>query len=306
MLRTLLALLILSFGSLAHAEPVYAPGLRVGLELAGDLTAARGISGFQDLDRQTTVTIVEVPPAGYNSMAQAMFGPAPAGATDIAREIFSFRDGVGYLHSATVVENGVATKRWLLLTMPAGLKQDLVGLINVNVPKTASKIYSDEVVRKMLASVTVRDPPIEEQLGLIPFKLEDLANFRVVRVMPDSVLLVEGSSDDVSRNPYMIVTVGRATPQQLDDRQRFSRDLLARTPMRELTVQSAEDMRISGSPGFEVRGKAQSIHDAPISMVQWVRFTSGGFIRIVGVSPADQWDEMFGRFRAVRDGIELR
>jgi hypothetical protein len=32
----------------------------------------------------------------------------------------------------------------------------------------------------------------------------------------------------------------------------------------------------------------------------------GGFIRMVGVAPAEQWDDVFNRFRAVRDGIELR
>jgi hypothetical protein len=306
MLRVLLALVIFCFGSAAYADPVYAPGLRIGLEPAGDLKPAPGVSGFQDPDRKTTVTIVEVPPVGYNSMQQALFGPAPAGATDITREIFSFQDGVGYLHTAKVVENGVSTKRWLLLTTPAGLKQDLVALINVNVPETASKIYSDDVVRKMLASTTIREPPIAEQLGLIPFKVDDLAGFRVIRVMPDSVLLVEGASDDISRNPYMVVTIGRASPQQLDDRPRFARDMLGRTPLKELTLQSADDMRIGGSPGFEIRGKAQSLSDTPVTMVQWVRFMGGGFIRIVGVSPNAQWDEMFGRFRTVRDGITIR
>ena len=88
MLRVLLALLIICLGSVAHADPIYAPGLRVGLEPAGDLKPAPGVSGFEDPDRKTKVTIVEVPPAGYNSMSQALFGPAPAGATDLTREIF--------------------------------------------------------------------------------------------------------------------------------------------------------------------------------------------------------------------------
>jgi hypothetical protein len=41
-------------------------------------------------------------------------------------------------------------------------------------------------------------------------------------------------------------------------------------------------------------------------MVQWLRFGSGGFLRIVAISPSDQWDTMFERFRAIRDGIEMR
>jgi hypothetical protein len=41
-------------------------------------------------------------------------------------------------------------------------------------------------------------------------------------------------------------------------------------------------------------------------MVQWVRFTGGGFIRMVAVAPTEQWDSAFTRFRAVRDGVTFR
>jgi hypothetical protein len=41
-------------------------------------------------------------------------------------------------------------------------------------------------------------------------------------------------------------------------------------------------------------------------MVQWLRFGTGGYLRIVAVSPSEDWDTMFARFRAVRDGINLR
>jgi hypothetical protein len=42
--------------------------------------------------------------------------------------------------------------------------------------------------------------------------------------------------------------------------------------------------------------------------VQWVRFVGAGgnFLRIVAVAPNDQWDAAFNRFRALRDGMELR
>jgi hypothetical protein len=40
-----------------------------------------------------------------------------------------------------------------------------------------------------------------------------------------------------------------------------------------------------------------------MKLVQWVRFGSGSFIRMVGVARADQWTTAFPHFRAVRDGI---
>ncbi len=302
----LLAMLMVAGVGFVNAEPVFPPGLRVGLEPAGDFKAGSGISGFQDRDRKATIGIAELPAAAYGELVKAMFGQVPASATDIERELFPFQNGIGYLHEARTVDNGVATKRWLFLAMPAGLKQAFVAVINVSIPETASSVYSDATVRKMLASITVRDPPIEEQLGLIPFKLEELAGFRVASVTPDSVLVIDGPDDDPTKRPYMVVTIGRAQPSQLDDRGRFSRDLLAQSPLRELTLQSAEQMRISGAPGFEIRGRAEDMRNNKVAVVQWVRFIGSGFIRIIGIAPSEQWDEMFSRFRAVRDGVELR
>ncbi len=39
-------------------------------------------------------------------------------------------------------------------------------------------------------------------------------------------------------------------------------------------------------------------------MVQWLRFGGGGFIRMLGSAPKDEWEKAFPRLRAVRDGIE--
>jgi hypothetical protein len=308
MFRIFLVLLtILTAGiGLAQAEPVFPPGLRVGLEPAGALAIKPGMSGFQDSERDVTVTIAELPPETYGELTNAVFGKAPAGATDITRELFAFQDGLGYLHHARVVENGVPSQRWLLLTMTVGTPPAFAGVVNVKVPEAASATYSEAVVRKMLASIVIRKPPVDEQLELIPFKLENLANFHVARVTPDSVLVVEDPDKDTSQQPYMVVSIGRAQPSQMEDRGLFSRDLLTHAPLRELTLQSGEQMRINGAPGFEIRGRAQDIHNNNVSVVQWVRFLGGGFIRIIGVAPREQWDEMFNRFRAVRDGVTMR
>src|SRR6185312_15014365 len=117
---------------------------------------------------------------------------------------------------------------------------------------------------------------IQEQLGLMPFSFRDLAGFQVMQVLPTgSVILGEEKSDNSEAQPFMIVSVERNGPAAAADRSLFARDLLANAPVRDLTV-------------------------------QWLRFGTGGFLRIVGVSPADKWDQAFGRFRTVRDGIDMR
>ena len=303
----LIAIVLVSgIGVAANAEPVFPPGLRIGLEPAPGLASRPGLAGFEDAERKASVGIAELPTAAYGPLVNTLFGAAPSGAKGVTREMFSFQDGVGYLHEAHVIENGNAARRWLLLTMPLSNGPPFVVVVNVTVPDTASSAYPEAAVRKMLASIVIRKPPIDEQLNLIPFKLQDLAGFKVKSVAPDTVFIADGSNEDASLQPYMVVSVGSASTTEMDDRGRFSRDLLAHTPLRGLTIQSAEDMRIGGTPGFEIRGRAQGAGNIELSIVQWVRFLGGGFIRIVGVVPREQWDEAFTRFRAVRDGVATR
>ena len=74
-----------------------------------------------------------------------------------------------------------------------------------------------------------------------------------------------------------------------------------------LRTTSAEPMRIGGLAGYETRIEATGAGSiGPVNMVQWLRFTGGATLRIVGSSKKDDWSESFTRFRAVRDGIEPR
>jgi hypothetical protein len=104
----------------------------------------------------------------------------------------------------------------------------------------------------------------------------------------------------------MIVSVERGGPPTPEDRARFARDLLATAPVRDLSFQSAESMRINGGPGYEVRAQAKGPGGEAVSLVQWLRFGNSGFLRVIGVSRTEDWNELFTRFRAVRDGIAQR
>jgi len=126
-------------------------------------------------------------------------------------------------------------------------------------------------------------------------------------VLPNgSVILAEEGSDRSGAQPFMIVSLERGGPAEAGDRATFARDLLANAPVRDLTVQSAESMRITGLPGYEIRAQGKDPAGASVSLVQWLRFGGGGFLRVIGVSPTEKWDAAFGRFRALRDGIAAR
>src|SRR5207249_4693340 len=74
---------------------------------------------------------------------------------------------------------GLALRKWVLVAS----SPDLTAVVTVQVPETESATYPDAAVRAALATLTVRaNVPVEEQLGVLPFTLRDLAGFRIIRV----------------------------------------------------------------------------------------------------------------------------
>ena len=297
-----------SLAPIASAEPVFPPGLRVGLEPPGDMKLGTRFPGFEDSERNASIAILDLPAGAYQELEVAAFNKVQPNLQDLKRESFPFGSGIGFLVSGTSQQNGVTVHRWSLLAQAiGGAVQNLTVLVNVEVPESALSIYSDEMIRKALASVTFRPAPIEEQLGLMPFKLGALAGFRVMQVLPTGgVILAEGPGDNIGPQSFMIVSVGRGGPAEAGDRGMFARDLMATAPVRELTMQSAEPMRINGAAGHEIRAQGKAPAGETVSVVQWLRFGTGGYLRVIGVSPSDKWDQLFDRFRAVRDGIDMR
>jgi hypothetical protein len=296
------------FGPVARAEPVFPPGMRIGLEPPGDMTVSRRFAGFEDFGRKAAIVLLDLPIAAYQDIEKSAFTEKQKGVSGLKRESFPFANGIGILISGTASEKGNTVHKWFLLaTTAGGPAGNLAMFTTVEVPDAASAVYTDAVIRKALASVTFRPAPTEERLGLLPFKLDKLAGFRVMQVIPTGgVILTDGPADDITRQPYMIVSIGPKAPTDSNDRARFANDMLSTIPLRKLKVQISEPMRITGAPGYEVRGQAEGPRAEPVSIVQWVRFSGTGHLRIIGVSKRDDWNAMFNRFRAVRDGVTFR
>jgi hypothetical protein len=315
MLRSIVAALL--FAALAafavpaaSAAPVFLTGLRVGLEPPPGLVASHRFPGFEDPAHRVLVAIFELPAQAYDKIIQADLDKKTHGLTDISRADFAVAGGTGYLVSGEAKVNDHGARRWLLLAKSKGGDKGpaLAALIRVDVPDDARTVYSDAVVRKMLASVDFRAPPTKELLGLLPFKLEDIAGFRIAHVVPGGAVLTDGPSNEFAKakQPYLIVSVGRGGPSDPTLRGTFARDILRSLPLNDLSVTSADTIRIGRAPAIELRAKAQDATGQAVTVVQWLRFGTGGYMRIIGVAPKDDWDKVFNRFRAVRDGVASR
>lgn len=224
------------------------------------------------------------------------------------RENFSSASGKGTL--VTGRQDGERKlNKWILLkALP-----EATAFVIVEVPDDAKGAYSDEAIRTMLASVTMRDSvPVKEQLSLLPLSFDDLAGMHPVRVIGRAgAILTSGPKDTLepTEQPLLIVSIGRGSPEGNSARETFARNLLAGIGnLKDVRVTGAETLRLGGglkTHQIFAEGK-DAKSGAPIKLVQWIRFGSGAFLRVVGAATPKDWPDAFPRFRAVRDGVHPR
>ena len=303
-----LATVVAATSALA-ADPVFPKGARVGLVPIEGLSVATTFPGFEATDRRVKVVVTELPKEAFASVDAAAKADQPA-PNRPKLEPFELASGnKAYITRETATEDGTGVRRFsLLISGPT-----FAGYVAMQVPDSAGDVYSDEAVRKMLSSATLRvNVPPEEQLDQLPFKLTELGNFKTMRTLPNSttVLLTDATTEDgLDTAPYMLIGLMGNGPATPDDRGRFAEQLARALPgLREAHITTSEPIRIDGAVGYETRIDAVSGKDStPVTVVQWLRF--GGTtttLRIVAGAKRDEWLPAFTRFRAVRDGINPR
>ncbi|MBN9005334.1 MAG: hypothetical protein J0H40_07960 [Rhizobiales bacterium] len=303
------ALIVLA--SAAHAladDPVYAPGARIGLVPLVGLSPSKTFPGFETADHHVRVVVAELPAAAFKDVETAAKADV-ASSQGIKPQGIETASGQGYFITETA-KNGNDNVRRYSMVVSGGT---FTGYVATQIPENAEKIYSDQAVRKMFATVVLRkEVPVEEQLGLLPFKMNELSSFKTVRTLVPgaAILLSDAATDaDIDSKAFMLINLVGSAPERPDDRGRFARDIAATIPnLRDGHITMSEPIRINGSPGFETRIDATNTKsNKPVTVVQWLVFNSGTTaMRLIGSTPRDEWPTAFTRFRAVRDGIRPR
>ena len=301
-----LALLFAAINPAFAADPVFPPGARVGMVPLVGLAPARTFTGFETEDQSVKVLVAELPAEAYGEVMNALKA-GPVGG--VKPESIETAAGMAY-YTAETARNGASPVRRYSMILSGGT---FSGYVAVQVPENASKIYTDEAVRQMFASAVIRkEVPVEEQLGLMPFKVSQLSDFKTVRALTPgaAVLLADGDeATGFEAAPFMVIGLMGSAPAQPEDRGRFAEQAATSIPgVRNGRLTMSEPVRIDGMPGYETRLDATSGKDnTPVTVVQWLRFGSGpNSLRIIGSAPRDQWAKAFPRFRAVRDGVQPR
>ena len=299
--------LLIAANCAVAADPVFPPGARVGMTPLVGLVPAKSFVGFETEDHGVKVLVTDLPAEAYGEVANA-FKANPGGSGGVKPESIETPAGLAYYTAESAKDSATNVRRYsMILPGPT-----FSGYVAVQVPENASRIYTDDTIRQMFASAVIRNQvPVEEQLGLMPFKFGELSNFKNVRTLAPGAALILADGDEKTGfegAPFMIIGLIGSTAASPDDRGRFAQQIAATIPgVRDGRITMSEPVRIDGQAGYETRIDAVSGKDnTPVTIVQWLRFGGGSSLRIIGSSPRDDWAKAFPRFRAVRDGIQPR
>ncbi|OYX73209.1 MAG: hypothetical protein B7Y95_09110 [Rhizobiales bacterium 32-66-11] len=313
-----LAVLLVSGGLAGAADAIFPKGTLVGVVPPDGMVESPTFSGFEDRSKAASLLIIEMPPqaypqieAGFTDAALATKGITVESRGPLVADPKSLPESSALRDAQTLLVIGkqsagpVVAKKWILL---AGSTKG-TALITVQIPEANAGDLSDEAVRKSLMTLAFRAPPsTQEQLAGLPFKLGDLAGFRVVKVIGNTAaVLTEGDKDIVesASQPIFVVGVSPGTPRE-DDRGQFALRSLSSVPaVRDMHIDRAEPLRIGGQPGFEIIATAKdAASGADVKVIQWLRFGSNAHIRMITVVKADAFQDTYTRVRAIRDGLE--
>jgi hypothetical protein len=286
--------------------------------------------GFEDPQKNAAILFTTLPAQAYDSLDKSMVPEAmKKDGVDIdKREPIQLNFGKGFLLSGMQATNTARYRKWLLVVAA----DKLTALVTVQVPDQDA-VYTEKAMRDALATLVLRDAvPDAEQLSLLPFKVGDMAGFRIDEVLPGrGVMLIDkpadASSDQATNqsmhqskdgkdqssdasllNARFFIIAMPGGPLEATDRSNFARTVFQQIiGIKDVQVQDAEPLRIGNQQGFETLAKAKDAQSSVDVMVtQWLRFGTSGFLQMVGIARADSWPTVFNRMRAVRDSIDVK
>src|SRR5204863_1153866 len=237
------------FSSAFAADPVFPPGARVGMTPLVGLNKARTFVGFETEDQGVKVLVTDLPAEAYGEVANA-FKANPGGAGGIKPESIETAAGLAY-YTAESAKDGATNVRRYSMILPG---PTFSGYVAVQVPENVTRVYTDDAIRQMFASAVIRNQvPVEEQLGLMPFKFGELSNFKNVRMLAPGAALILADGDEKTGfevAPFMIIGIIGSTAASPDDRGRFAQQIAATIPgVRDGRITMSEPVRIDGQAG---------------------------------------------------------
>jgi hypothetical protein len=230
------------------------------------------------------------------------------GMTVQLREPLAFKDGKGFFVAGPQASNGAKRYESVMIANMAGV----TSIVSVQMVEATHATITDAMVRDTFKSLAIRKQvPESERLAVLPYKIGDLAKFRIVRSGREGVaILTDGPNDEVTAvdQPFMLIGVAPGEAPKADDRDKFARNLFGTIPgIKDIKVTRSEPLRIGQAQGYEIVADAKdSVSGTDVSTVQWLRFGQSGYLQMFAIVRKTAWNDVFPRLRTIRDSIEPR
>jgi hypothetical protein len=292
------------------ADPVFPAGSLIGLVPPAGLTPSENFIGFENREKEVGILMITLPAEAYAEMEKSASAAElkKQGFNVETREPFKLAAGKAFILIGNQTAENKRFRKWLLVASTP----ELTAVVNVQASEAGKPAITDAAIRAALASLAVRSGvPDEEKLSLLPFKVGELAGFKIGSVVPGRAMLLTDATAGASMSgdqARLVAIAAPGGPAKADDRDTFARNVFAGVPeLKDVRITGSESLRIGGQQGHQILAEGKDVRTAAsVTVVQWLRFGGGVYLQIVGVAPTDTWTQSLTRFRAVRDSIEPR
>jgi hypothetical protein len=293
------------------ADPVFPTNSRIGLTPPPGFVASTRFPGFENPQAKAGIVFLELPAEAFPDIEKGFASDEALkarGMTVETREPVEFPGGRGIMITGEHAANDLKRREIVFAAALTGV----TAIVSVQIPDESRAAVSEPEVKAALKTIAVRATvPDAEKLSTLPYRLGELAGFRLVRSGPDgSALLTDGPEDMVAAvaQPFMLIGIAPGETPKPEERDTFARRVFASMPgIKEVRILRAEPLRIGNQAGFEILAEAKEANsNIDVTTVQWLRFGGGTFLTMFAIARRDAWADLFPRLRAIRDGIEGR
>jgi hypothetical protein len=306
--HALVALFVTMGAPAFAADPVFPTASRIGLVPPAGFTASNRISGFENPQASALILLNELPAESYADVEKGFSDEAlkSRGWTVQVREPLTVKDGKGFFIAGPQESNGQKRYESAMAAQMGGI----TSLISVQMIEASHATITDAVLRDMFKTVTVRATvPESERLAVLPYKIGDLAKFRIVRTGREGVaILTDGPKDEVVgvEQPFLLIGVAPGTAPKPEERDAFAKRVFSTAPgLKEIKITRAEPLRMGQAQGYEIMADAKDAGSGTdVTAVQWLRFGQNAYLEMFAIVKKPAWNDVFPRLRQIRDSIE--
>lgn len=304
-----LATILLAVPAFA-ADPVFPVNSRVGLVPPTGFTPSPRFSGFENPQASAAILLAELPAQAYADIEKGFTNEAlkTRGMTVETREPITLKDGRGFVVAGPAGAGDAKRYDTLMVANVSGL----TAIVSIQMIEATRATLNAKVIRAALETLAARQQvPESERLSVLPYKIGDLAKFRVVRSGREGVaILTDGPNDEVTavEQPFMLIGVSPGATPKPEERDAFARRLLGTAPgIKDIKISRAEPLRMGQAQGYEIVAEAKdATSGTDVTTVQWVRFGQSGYLQMFAIVRKTAWASVFPRLRQIRDSIEPR